>query len=213
VNSSGADFLVLSLGAKKGQLWLRRNHSRLTVPIRAHLGAAVSFQAGIIKRAPPMVRAWGLEWLWRIKEEHHLWKRYRHDGLVLLRLLLTRVLPLAVLTRWHRFRWKYQSQDLLIKQSRNDQSIVISLCGIASETHIPKAISCFEEALTGNRTIIIDLLNTQLIDARFFGLLLMLRKELASRRAKLLFTGVPPMIERLFRLNELGFLLSTRSSM
>jgi N-acetylglucosaminyldiphosphoundecaprenol N-acetyl-beta-D-mannosaminyltransferase len=213
VNSSGADFLVLSLGAKKGQLWLRRNHSRLTVPIRAHLGAAVGFQAGIIKRAPPMVRAWGLEWLWRIKEEHHLWKRYRHDGLVLLRLLLTRVLPLAVLTRWHRFRQKHQSQDFLIKHGRNDQSIVISLCGIASETHIPKAISCFEEALTGNRNITIDLLNTRLIDARFFGLLLMLRKELASRRAKLLFTGAPPMIERLFRLNELGFLLSTRSSM
>src|SRR5437879_111120 len=59
VNSSGADFLVLSLGAKKGQLWLQRNHHRLTIPIRAHLGAAVNFQAGLINRAPPIVRAWG----------------------------------------------------------------------------------------------------------------------------------------------------------
>jgi N-acetylglucosaminyldiphosphoundecaprenol N-acetyl-beta-D-mannosaminyltransferase len=209
VNSSHADFLVLSLGAKKAQQWLQRNHDRLTIPIRAHLGAAVSFQAGIIKRAPPMVRAWGLEWLWRIKEEHYLWKRYRHDGLVLLRLLSTRVLPLAVLTRWHQLRGKYQPQDLLIKQSRNDQSTTISLCGSASETHIAKAISCFEAALTSKRNIIFDLSNTRLIDARFFGLLLMVRKELRSRRATLLFTGVSPAIKRLFRLNELEYLLST----
>jgi N-acetylglucosaminyldiphosphoundecaprenol N-acetyl-beta-D-mannosaminyltransferase len=209
VNSSGADFLVLSLGAKKGQLWLQRNHDRLTIPIRAHLGAAVSYQAGTIKRAPPLVRAWGLEWLWRIKEEHHLWKRYQHDGFVLLRLLITRVLPLAFLTRWHQLIQKHQPQGLLIKQSCDEGSIMISLSGVASKTNIPNAISCFEEALADNRDVIIDLSSTRLIDARFFGLLLMLRKELRSRNAKLIFTRVPPAIERMFRLNELGFLLST----
>jgi N-acetylglucosaminyldiphosphoundecaprenol N-acetyl-beta-D-mannosaminyltransferase len=212
VNSSGADFLVLSLGAKKGQLWLQRNHDRLTIPIRAHLGAAVGFQAGVIKRAPPLVRAWGLEWLWRIKEEHHLWKRYRHDGWVLLRLLLTRVLPLAALSRWHLLKQRLQPQDLIIRQSHDEQSITISLSGIASEAHVAKAIPCFEGAIAGgNRDVIVDLSNTRQIDARFFGLLLMLRKELRSRGAKLLFTGVSPAVKRLFRLNELEFLLSTHS--
>jgi N-acetylglucosaminyldiphosphoundecaprenol N-acetyl-beta-D-mannosaminyltransferase len=207
VNCSGADFLAVSLGAKKGQLWLQRNHDRLTIPIRAHLGAAINFQAGIVKRAPPMLRAWGLEWLWRIKEEHHLWKRYRNDGLVLLRLLLTRVLPLAGMTRWHQFRGKHQ-QDLLIKKSRDDQSILISLCGAASELHVPKATACFQEALTGKQNIIIDLSNTSLIDARFFGLLIMLRKELKSRGTKLIFTGVSRATKRIFRFNEVEFLLS-----
>ncbi len=208
VNSSGADFLSVSLGAKKGQLWLYRNHNRLTIPIRAHLGAAINFQAGIIKRAPPMIRAWGLEWLWRIKEEHYLWKRYLNDGLVLLRLLSTRVLPLAVLGGWHQFIRRHQRQDLLIKKSPGDQSIMISLCGIASERHVPKAIACFQEALTGSQNITIDLSNTRLIDARFLGLLLMLRKELKNRGARLIFTGVSGAIERIFRLSELEFLLS-----
>jgi N-acetylglucosaminyldiphosphoundecaprenol N-acetyl-beta-D-mannosaminyltransferase len=208
VNSSGADFLSVSLGAKKGQLWLYRNHNRLTIPIRAHLGAAINFQARIIKRAPPIVRAWGLEWLWRIKEEHYLWRRYLNDGLVLLRLLLTRILPLAVITRWHQFRQNHQRQDLLIKKSRDDQSIVIILSGIASERHIPKAIVCFQEALASNQNITIDLSNTRLIDARFLGLLLMLRKELRRRGAKLIFTGVSGAIERIFRLSELQYLLS-----
>jgi N-acetylglucosaminyldiphosphoundecaprenol N-acetyl-beta-D-mannosaminyltransferase len=210
VNSSGADFLVLSLGAKKGQLWLQRNHNRLKVPIRAHLGAAIGFQAGAIKRAPPMVRAWGLEWLWRVKEEHYLWKRYRDDGFVLLRLLLTRVLPLAVLTRWHQFPRKHQA-DLLIRKSHDGQSIMISLCGVASERHIAKATSCFQEALTSEQSIIIDLSSTRLIDARFFGLLLMLRKELKSRGAKLIFSGASRGMARMFRFSELEFLLSTGS--
>ncbi|OIQ70724.1 putative N-acetylmannosaminyltransferase [mine drainage metagenome] len=207
VNSSGADFLSVSLGAKKGQMWLHRNHTRLTIPIRAHLGAAINFQAGTIKRAPPMVRAWGLEWLWRIKEERYLWKRYRDDGLVLLRLLLTRVLPLAVISRWHRIRRKHQLDDLLINKRAAGLSIMISLCGVASESQVSKAMSCFEEALAHKQDIIIDLSDIRLIDARFFGLLLMLRKELKSRGLKLKFAGVSRRIERIFRLSELQFLL------
>jgi N-acetylglucosaminyldiphosphoundecaprenol N-acetyl-beta-D-mannosaminyltransferase len=209
INSSAADFLVLSLGAKKGQLWLQRNHNRLTIPIRAHLGAAINFQAGSVKRAPRIVRAWGLEWLWRIKEEHYLWKRYRDDGIVLLRLLLTRVLPLVVITRWYQFIRGYQLQDFLIKQTQDGQSIKISLCGAASEKHIVKATSSFQDALSVKRDIIIDLSNTTVIDARFLGLLLMLRKELKRGGAKLIFTGVSRRMERIFRFNELGFLLAT----
>ena len=206
VNSSGADFLSVSLGAKKGQLWLHRNHHRLTIPIRVHLGAAINFQAGIVRRAPQMIRAWGLEWLWRIKEEHYLWKRYLNDGFVLLRLLFTRVLPLAVLSRWQ-FTRSHEQEDLVITKDHHDQSIIISLRGIASERHVLKAVASFQEALADNQNITIDLSNTRLIDARFLGLLLMLRKELRSRGTKLMFTGVSGRIARIFRLCELKFLL------
>ena len=52
INASDADFLVVALGAKKGQSWLRRNHGRLTIPVRAHLGATMNFYAGTVTRAP-----------------------------------------------------------------------------------------------------------------------------------------------------------------
>jgi N-acetylglucosaminyldiphosphoundecaprenol N-acetyl-beta-D-mannosaminyltransferase len=97
---------------------------------------------------------------------------------------------------------------LLIRKSSDDQSIMIDLCGIASEKHIPEAISCFQEALASDQNITIDLSNTRLIDARFLGLLLMLRKELRRRGAKLIFTGVSGAIEKIFRLSELEYLLS-----
>jgi N-acetylglucosaminyldiphosphoundecaprenol N-acetyl-beta-D-mannosaminyltransferase len=207
VNSSSADFLSVSLGAKKGQMWLYRNHTRLTIPIRAHLGAAINFQAGTIKRAPSYVRSLGLEWIWRIKEERYLWKRYRDDGLVLLRLLITRVLPLAVIFGLHRIRRKRQSDNLLINMTVDGPSITISLSGVASESQVAKATACFERALNHKRDIIIDLSHTRLIDARFFGLLLMLRKELKSRGLKLMFNGVSRRIKKIFRLSELQFLL------
>jgi N-acetylglucosaminyldiphosphoundecaprenol N-acetyl-beta-D-mannosaminyltransferase len=208
LNSSGADFLVLALGAKKGQSWLQRNHSRLTIPIKAHLGAAINFQAGSIKRAPPLLRSLGLEWLWRIKEERHLWRRYRNDAIVLLRLLFTRILPLAVISRWHRLRCR--EGNLVLKKTHTDRSVFISLSGGASEKQISSAISFFEDALSYGKNIVVDLSDLQLIDARFLGLFLMLRKELKDRRRKLIFTGVSRSLEKIFRLNELDFLLSPR---
>jgi len=212
VNSSGADFLSVSLGAKKGQLWLHRNHARLTVPVRAHLGAAINFQAGIVQRAPPRVRALGLEWLWRIKEEPYLWRRYWKDGFVLLRLLFTRVLPLVIATQWYRLKpQQLQIEDFSIESRSIDRSIIISLNGAATERRIQKGIACFREALRAKQNIIIDLSKTDFIDARFFGLMLMLRKQLRHRGAKLTFVGVSPSIGRMFRLNELGFLLTPNS--
>src|SRR4029450_1688151 len=95
INASNADFLVVALGASKGQSWLQHNHHRLSIPVRAHLGAAINFQAGFLRRAPKIVRKAGFEWLWRIKEEPHLWQRYWHDGRTLLHLLWTRILPLT----------------------------------------------------------------------------------------------------------------------
>ncbi len=99
INASEADFLVVSLGAAKGQAWIEHNLPRLQVPVVSHLGAVVGFVAGSLKRAPPWMRRSGLEWLWRVKEEPHLWKRYVSDGLVFLRLLAFDVVPGAIRQR------------------------------------------------------------------------------------------------------------------
>ena len=86
INASGADFLVVALGAQKGQAWILHNLPYLQVPVVSHLGAVVNFVAGTVRRAPPSWQRWGLEWLWRIKEEPGLFKRYWADGLGFLRI-------------------------------------------------------------------------------------------------------------------------------
>lgn len=99
INASGADMLVVSLGAKKGQEWIMRNRARLTVPVLTHLGAVVNFTACTVKRAPPWMRRTGLEWAWRIAQEPALWRRYARDAWSLVRLGLTCVGPLILQRR------------------------------------------------------------------------------------------------------------------
>ena len=207
INSSNADFLVTALGAHKGQTWLQQNQSRLQIPIRAHLGATMNFQAGTVKRAPARMQKLGLEWLWRIKEEPHLWRRYWNDGIVLLMLLMTCVFPLIILSQWHQLKWGGIEKDLLIKRTEDHESVTLSINGIATERNIGKAASYFQGALAAAKDVVINFTGTRLVDARFMGLLLMLDKELKNQRAHLKLTGIPPQIERLFCLNGFEFLL------
>lgn len=207
INSSNADFLAVALGAKKGQAWLRRNHDCLRIPIRVHLGATINFQAGTLRRAPSTMRKWGLEWLWRIKEEPQLWRRYWGDGKALLQLVLTHVTPLLILSRWHRFRWRGKAQDLLIERTEDHKSVILSINGVATAPNVGDALPCFQIAVAAAKDIVINFADTRLIDARFLGLLIMLSKVMKKQQLHLTFTAVSPRIARIFRLHGFGFLL------
>jgi N-acetylglucosaminyldiphosphoundecaprenol N-acetyl-beta-D-mannosaminyltransferase len=206
INSSQADFLVVALGARKGQLWLHRNTGRLKVPVRAHLGATINFVAGNLRRAPPPLSKIGFEWLWRIKEEPYLWRRYWSDGRKFFRLLLVCVLPLAVQARWQRL-FGLNKQGLAIELTQNQETITLRLTGSATAYNVDKAIPVFRDAAACKKNIAINLSGTRVIDQRFLGLLLMLRKRAKSQGSNLTFTGAPAGLEKSFRLNGADFLL------
>lgn len=102
INASGAEFVLVALGAKKGQAWIERNRARLQAPVISHLGAVINFAAQSIERAPPRVQRLGLEWVWRIVQEPQLWRRYWSDGQMLFGTVLTRLLP------WSARRWLHR---------------------------------------------------------------------------------------------------------
>lgn len=203
INQSGADFLVASLGAEKGQLWLLRNRSKLIVPVLAHLGATIGYQADAICRAPRLIRKFGFEWAWRIKEEPKLWARYWHDGWFFLRLLFTHVLPIVVAAQYLNARPRH----FAITHEGSHEEIVIQITGSAVAQNVREVISCFRCALEKEKRIVIDFSGTQSVDSRFLGLLLMLRKELRKRGNEWRLIGVGPMLRRLFCLHGLSFLI------
>jgi N-acetylglucosaminyldiphosphoundecaprenol N-acetyl-beta-D-mannosaminyltransferase len=208
INASGADIIVASLGAAKGQAWLLKNHERLLIPIRAHLGAAINFITGGVKRAPNWMQRHGLEWVWRIKEEPHLWRRYMRDSSVLLQLLLTRAVPLAIETWLQRFARADRGSDLLVKRIHGRNRIILNLSGDATVLHVEKASAWFRDVVTANQQVVVDFSSTRTVDARFLGLLLMLRKRLKAQGSGLELVGLSPRLMRTFRLNGLGFLFS-----
>ena len=95
LNAARPDFVVVALGARKGQAWIQRNLERIDAPVVSHLGAVVNFVAGSVSRAPRWLQKSGFEWLWRIKEEPVLWRRYARDGVALARLLAARAVFFA----------------------------------------------------------------------------------------------------------------------
>jgi N-acetylglucosaminyldiphosphoundecaprenol N-acetyl-beta-D-mannosaminyltransferase len=206
INSSGADFLVISLGSRKGQLWLKRNHHRLRVPVRAHFGAALNFEAGTVKRAPRVLQKCGLEWLWRIKEEPFLWRRYWQDGKLLARLLCANVLPLAV---YHlRLKNRQNSEDVAVTEVHGDTYLQIRISGCAINRNVDKIIPAFRNAAAMKKRTIIDLSNASAVDARFLGLILMLRKALKESVGDPVLVGLSNELKKIFRLNGMGFLLA-----
>ncbi len=77
VNASGADVLWVGMTAPKQEKWIFKNRERLNVKFAGAIGAVFDFYTGKIKRADPVFRKLGLEWLVRlVREPRRLWRRY-----------------------------------------------------------------------------------------------------------------------------------------
>ena len=158
-----------------------------------------------------VMRKCGLEWLWRIKEEPRLWRRYWDDGMALLHLLFTRVFPLAIWSRWQQLQQRV-NKELFIERIQDSSVVTLNLSGAAITRSAEKAASAFREAVSANKNICINLSNTRLIDARFLGLLLMLRKRTKMQGREVKFTSASSQLQTTFRLNGAEFLLELDGS-
>ncbi len=218
VNASGADFLVVALGARKGQAWIVRNLPRLAVPVVSHLGAVVNFVAGSVRRAPARVQRLGLEWLWRIKEEPALWVRYARDGLGLLRLVATRVVPWLVVRALRRngdalaaaqVRFAGREADGAGGAGRDAEvaMAVVTLRGTLHAARLDPVRAAFRQAATSGTDVTVDLAQVGDVDGAFLGLLMVLRKRVRAVGRHLRVTGASRAVRRSFRLNAADYLL------
>lgn len=83
INTSGADLLVIGLGAPKQELWVNAYAASLSVKVALCVGATIDFIAGEKKRAPVFMQILCLEWAYRMMSEpKRLAPRYFFDGLV-----------------------------------------------------------------------------------------------------------------------------------
>jgi N-acetylglucosaminyldiphosphoundecaprenol N-acetyl-beta-D-mannosaminyltransferase len=122
-------------------------------------------------------------------------------------MITTRVLPITLNRCWHRLLLRSRKEELLVRRVHRE-TILIRLIGYATAMNVAPAIRAFRIALADKRNITIDLSETRLIDSRFFGLLLMLRKEAEQNGIELKLTAISSAIRRSFRLNGFEFLLN-----
>lgn len=172
INAADPDFVLVSLGAAKGQDWIERNQDQLNAPVIAHLGAVVDFVAGTIRRAPKWMREVGLEWLWRIFADPMLCKRYWNDGRALLGFIRRRVGPLQ----------RAAQVQAAIQPAIQTQSVdVLKMAGdlvVTQRNALRQALSDFAQN-AGNLTL--DLTGVRSVDASALGQVRMLERETRKR--------------------------------
>jgi len=78
INRSGANVLVVGVGAPKQEKWIVKYKDSLPgIKTFMALGAVIDFESGKIKRAPKVFQKMHMEWFYRLmKEPGRLWKRY-----------------------------------------------------------------------------------------------------------------------------------------
>lgn len=70
INASGANVLMVGLGAPKQECWIAANRHRMPgVRVIFAVGAVIDYQAGVVKRAPRLWRLLAMEWAYRVVTE------------------------------------------------------------------------------------------------------------------------------------------------
>lgn len=208
INASQADFLVVALGASKGQAWIEHNRAALTVPVLSHLGAVVNFVAGKIDRAPAWVQGIGFEWLWRIKEEPALWRRYLGDGKAFIRLLLTRVAPLAWIHHTQHPGAAFEQPSGLVIEAQGPWRVV-RLQGPWVKANLDPLRAVFNQAAGEQCPVKLDLQMVTYVDAAFLGVLMIFadyQNNNASTQLAVM-KSQSKVVNDIFRFSGLGYLL------
>jgi exopolysaccharide biosynthesis WecB/TagA/CpsF family protein len=76
ISASGARIVLVGLGCPRQEIFTHALRPHLSMPLLA-VGAAFDYHAGGLRKPPPWMQRYGLEWLWRLGlEPKRLWKRY-----------------------------------------------------------------------------------------------------------------------------------------
>ena len=140
----------------------------------------------------------GLEWLWRIKEEPSLWRRYFDDGAALAGLALKGLLPQAGKTR--ALPGKAEAETI-----HTPAETVIRLSGQLGQGALRPVREAFRAAAARGRPVRLDLTHVETADCAFLGQVLMLDKHLTRTGSAISLTGVNRRLESLFHANRMNY--------
>jgi N-acetylglucosaminyldiphosphoundecaprenol N-acetyl-beta-D-mannosaminyltransferase len=211
INAARPDFLVVAVSARKGLLWIGRNENLLAAPVIANLGATIHFATNAIKRAPEGWRKSGLEWLWRIRQEPKLFSRYAKDFGLLMRLMVSQVLPLLVVQPVLKILATNKTRIRILPNATTRKS-EIRLSGRVTEASLWPLREALSLLCGTQRQVSIDVARAHYLDPSALGLLLLAYGQMRRKGGDLSVTGAPWRMKVLFRLQGCAFLLKAGSS-
>tara|TARA_R110002074_G_scaffold402194_1_gene604458 strand:- start:68051 stop:69175 length:1125 start_codon:yes stop_codon:yes gene_type:complete len=206
INAAKPDFVVVALGAKKGQAWIQKNRGQLNAPVISHLGAVINFVAGSVERAPMVWQRFGLEWVWRIKQEPVLWKRYLLDGFAFAGLMVTKVFPLVIYDRVLKIKSGFNSPCVI--EWLGDGKDVVRLVGSFKHQEL-QSVKVFLSSILNGKTVelgsnnlVLDFTDVEYIDGAFIATLMLFQRALEKQGKLLTITNVSARIKRILTMNN-----------
>lgn len=203
IRRSGADFLLVSLGAVKGHLWIDRNWSSVGTPVVSHLGAVLNFLAGTVHRAPKWMQSAGLEWVWRIFQEKTLWSRYLNDGKQMFNLVRNSCIPYKKLDR--KWRMCAGQHPASVAVRFDSDRLNLQLSGVFLAASITELRRVCMDLNHESADVTVDAFNLNWLDSAAMGLLLLLHSHQSKNGRKLHWHG--PALVRIFAAHGCEYLI------
>jgi N-acetylglucosaminyldiphosphoundecaprenol N-acetyl-beta-D-mannosaminyltransferase len=75
IRAGATDLLFVAYGAPAQERWIARNREVLGAAVAIGVGGTLDFLAGLVPRAPGLLRRIGLEWAYRLWREPWRWRR------------------------------------------------------------------------------------------------------------------------------------------
>jgi len=69
INNSGADLLLVAMGAPRQERWINENAPALNIKAVIGVGGLFDFYSGEVSRAPVWFRELSIEWVWRLLQQ------------------------------------------------------------------------------------------------------------------------------------------------
>ena len=196
INQADADFLIVSLGAKKGHKWIQHNRHKLNAPVISHLGAVVNFVAGTVKRSPTVLQRLGLEWLWRIYQEPALYKRYAKDAAVLAKLIVKHYYPALK----HSRRYPQPATPGSFTVTNDGPHINYCLTGQVCEPFMTDFLASLKQWEISRETVLhFDMSQTTFIDSQIAGVMLRLKGICDQQSASFKITQISSETRKMLR--------------
>jgi N-acetylglucosaminyldiphosphoundecaprenol N-acetyl-beta-D-mannosaminyltransferase len=149
-----------------------------------------------VARAPAWMQKAGLEWLWRIKEEPALWRRYFDDGVALAKLLVMRVLPYAWYLRTHE---RHPLAEARMEASEEEQVYSVALHGAWTRANSAVLRWCFSQAVQAGKDVRLDMSAVSHVDSAFLGLVMLLQGHQQQHGRRLAMVSMPRPVQRVVR--------------
>ena len=155
-----------------------------------------------MKGAPENWRGFGLEWLWRIKQEPKLYKRYLGDGFRFLQMLLTQTLPLAFYDKRLINKANAGNGCVLTDTLPQREKFIINMSGFIGDETMGEFEQAIHAALSSGQDVMIDGEKIEYLSSAVIARLQIFQGQLNKQQKALWLKDLPAEIVRLLRFSS-----------